>query len=171
MPDLDPVVTMHRLRTKPVTEVSRHTHPDLAAKVEARVDKLVKAGFIQELQHPIWLLNMVLVKKKNKQIYVYIDFSSDLNKVCPKDVFLVPYVELLIDLTTSYEKLSFINGYLELNQIKMNPNVSKMISFKSSKGALLPSHALWYEECWGDRPSRHFRNLQRNAWRHSGVLY
>lgn len=40
----------------------------LAPKVEAEVDKLGKANFIREVQYPIWLANLALVKEKNGQI-------------------------------------------------------------------------------------------------------
>lgn len=56
------------------------------------------------------------VKKKNRQIRVSIDFR-DLNKAYPKDDFLVPHMELLIDATTGYEALTFMDGYSGYNQI------------------------------------------------------
>lgn len=43
-------------------------HSNLVAKVEVEVDKLVTAGFIWQLQYPVWLANKVLVKRKNRQI-------------------------------------------------------------------------------------------------------
>lgn len=53
MPGLDPVVAMHRRAFEPdrllVKQAPRGMHRDLAAKVEAEVDKLVNAGFIQEV--------------------------------------------------------------------------------------------------------------------------
>lgn len=60
------------------------------------------AKFIREVQYPVWLANVVPVKRKNGQIRVCIDFR-DLNKTCPKDDFPVPHMELLIDSTTRYE--------------------------------------------------------------------
>lgn len=66
-------------------------HPDLAAKVEAEVEKLITPKFIWEVQFPISLANIVPIKKKNEQIRGYIDFR-DLNEACPKDDLLAPYV-------------------------------------------------------------------------------
>lgn len=54
-------------------------HLDLATKVEAGIDKLVNIGFVREVVHPIWLANVVQVKKK-WQIRFYIDFR-DFKKV------------------------------------------------------------------------------------------
>lgn len=43
-------------------------HHDMAAKVEAEVNKLVNVGSIREVQYLIWLANIVPVKKKNGKI-------------------------------------------------------------------------------------------------------
>lgn len=43
----------------------------------------------------------------------------DLNSACLKDDFLLPLTELLVDTTTGYEALSFMDGYLGYNQIQM----------------------------------------------------
>lgn len=52
---------IHRL----VKSSLKHVHPNPAAKVEVEVDKLVKVGFIREVQYLIWLENMMSVKVKN----------------------------------------------------------------------------------------------------------
>lgn len=49
----------------PMKQAPRHRHPDLPAKVEAEMDKLVNAGVIREVQHCICLANVASVKKKN----------------------------------------------------------------------------------------------------------
>ena len=46
-------------------------------------------GFIREVQYPVWLANVVVVKKKNGKWRVCIEFT-DLNKACPKDPFPLP---------------------------------------------------------------------------------
>jgi hypothetical protein len=50
------------------------------------VEKLLKAQFIQEVYHPDWLANLILVKKSNGKWRICVDFT-DLNKACPKDSF------------------------------------------------------------------------------------
>ena len=50
------------------------------------IEMLLEAGFIKSCQHLVWLANIVLVRKKNGQIRVCVDFR-DLNKACPKDDF------------------------------------------------------------------------------------
>lgn len=108
-------------------------HPDLTVEVYAEVDKLVTIGFIRELQHPIWLANIIPIKKKNSQIQVCIDFQV-FNKACHEDDFFVPHIELLIDVTTGHEALSFMNGFSGCNQIKKHLDETEMTMFQSSKG-------------------------------------
>jgi len=61
--------------------------------------------FIRETLYPEWLANPVLVKKKNGKWRVCIDFT-DLNKACPKDNFLLPSINQMVDTTASQELLN-----------------------------------------------------------------
>jgi hypothetical protein len=56
------------------------------------VMKLLSAGFIREVIHLEWLVNPVLVKKKNKIWRMCVDYTS-LNKACPKDPFPLPRID------------------------------------------------------------------------------
>ena len=66
MKGLNPEVMVHRLTAyptfKPVRQKKKNfvVERNLAAKNE--VQKLLKAGFIREVQYPKWLSNVVLVK-------------------------------------------------------------------------------------------------------------
>lgn len=75
----------------------------------------MKVGFIKQIQHSIWLTNIVPVKK-NGQIHCCVDFFN----LSPKDDFPLPNMDL-IDATTGHEMFSFMDGYSGYNLIKMNP--------------------------------------------------
>nr|XP_009791875.1 PREDICTED: uncharacterized protein LOC104239038 [Nicotiana sylvestris] len=124
MPGLDPKVVVHHLVVKkgarPVKQAQRRFRPELIPSIDAKVNKLIEAGFIQEVKYPTWISSIVPVKKKNGQIRVCIDFR-DLNNACPKDEFLLPIPELMIDTTTGYEAMSFMDGSSGYNQIRMSP--------------------------------------------------
>jgi len=92
----------------------------LTIQIEVEVDKLIKANFIREVQYPTWLANIVPVQKKNGQLRICVDFR-DSNNACPKDDFPLPITELLMDATTGFGTLSFMDGFLGCNQIKMDP--------------------------------------------------
>ena len=53
---------------------------------------------IREIFFLEWLANTVVVKKKNGKWRVYVDFT-DLNRACPKDPFLMPKIDQLVDAT------------------------------------------------------------------------
>nr|AAX95295.1 Reverse transcriptase (RNA-dependent DNA polymerase), putative [Oryza sativa Japonica Group]ABA92634.2 retrotransposon protein, putative, Ty3-gypsy subclass [Oryza sativa Japonica Group] len=89
-----------------------------AAKAE--VQKLLKAGVIQEIDHPEWLANLVLVRKSNGKWRMCVDFT-DLNKACPKDDFPLPRIDQLVDSTAGCELMSFLDAYSGYHQIHMNP--------------------------------------------------
>ena len=46
------------------------------------------------------------------------DFRN-LNKACPKDDFPLSHIDVLVDNTTSSVLMSFMDGFLGYNQIKM----------------------------------------------------
>ena len=43
----------------------------------------------------------------------------DLNKACPMDGFPLPYIDVLVDNTAGSALMSFMDGFLRYNQIKM----------------------------------------------------
>jgi hypothetical protein len=87
-----------------------------AIKVELR--KLLEAGFIKEVSHPMWLANPVLVKKKNGKWRMCVDYTS-LNKACPKVLFPLPRIDQIVDSTAGCELLCFLDAYSGYHQIKM----------------------------------------------------
>ena len=57
---------------------------------QERTRKLLAAGFIKEVYHPEWLVNPVLVLKKNNNEWRMCVDYTDLNKHCPKDSYGLP---------------------------------------------------------------------------------
>jgi len=72
------------------------------------VSKLIDAGFISEVKYPTWIANIILVRKKKGQLRICVDFR-DLNDTCPKDDFLLPVTELMIDAITGHGALFFMD--------------------------------------------------------------
>ncbi|GAA0159810.1 hypothetical protein LIER_16508 [Lithospermum erythrorhizon] len=108
MARLDPRVAVHHLAIKngawPVKQGQRRFRSELVPSIEAKVNKLIEAGFIPEVTYPTWLSNIVPVKKKNGQSRVCVDFR-DLNHGFPKDDFPLPIPELMIDATIGHESI------------------------------------------------------------------
>ncbi|KAM1623994.1 hypothetical protein PS1_022389 [Malus domestica] len=63
MPDIDPEVAYYKLHVdpaaKPVIQKIRHFTPERVVIIKAEIDKLLEAGFIEEVAHSSWLANIV----------------------------------------------------------------------------------------------------------------
>ncbi|KAI0500406.1 hypothetical protein KFK09_018618 [Dendrobium nobile] len=85
--------------------------------------KLIEAGFIREEKYVDWISNIFLVKKKNGQICICINFWISIRHA-QKNNFLLQVSKLLVDM------FSFTKGSLGFNQIKMTTEDEKHISFR-----------------------------------------
>ena len=116
MPGLDPGLVVHTLyvdlEAKPIAQPARIIHTEIEGQIVKKVQKLPAARFIKPIQHPRWLSNIVRVKKKNGQIRCCVDFRN-LNRVCPKDEFSLPNMNLLIDFAAGNAMFSFMDRFNE----------------------------------------------------------
>ncbi|XP_059630114.1 uncharacterized protein LOC132273100 [Cornus florida] len=137
MPGINPSVSCHSLNVdpnvKPVKQKQRRFAPERNQIITEKVDRLLEAGFIREVQYPAWLSNIVVVQKKNGKWKVCIDFTN-LNKACPKDSFLLPRIDQMVDATTGYERLTFLDAYFGYNQIPIDPVDEEKTSFVTERG-------------------------------------
>lgn len=111
MPGVDLSIISHYLNIdltyKPVVQRSRQSHVDHVQAVIEEVDKRLDAKAIKEIHYLTWLSNTVVVKKKNGKRRVCTDFTS-LNRACPKDFFLLPKIDQLVDATFGHARMSVI---------------------------------------------------------------
>ena len=123
MPGIATEVIQHRLNVdserKSVQQRQQVFTPELNKVIMDKVNKLLAAEFIREVYNQDWLANVILVKKANGKWRMCVDFT-DLNKACPKDSFLLPKIDQLIDSTTRHKLLTFIDTFSRYNQIKMS---------------------------------------------------
>ena len=137
MPGLDPGLVVHFLNVdpgvKPVLQLARVFHTNIEAQITQEVKKLLAASFIKPIQHPKWLSNIIPIKKKNCQIWCCVDFRN-LNKVCPKDEFPLPNIDLLVNLAARNSMFSFMVGYSGYNQIRMATKDAKKTAFRTPIG-------------------------------------
>jgi hypothetical protein len=95
------------------------------------------AGFIMEVFYPEWLVNPVLVLKKNNTWCMCIDYTS-LNKACPKDPFVLPRINQVIDSMAGCNLLSFLDAYSSYHQILLYQSDQIKMSF------ITPYRAYYY---------------------------
>jgi len=125
MPRIDPAIVFYGIKTypdaKPVRQHLRQIHPQKAAAIKAEVEKLLKVSFIYPIPLTDWVSNNVLVNKKQGTIRICIDYR-DINRAYPKDNYLTPYIDQIIDDCAGSEIFSFMDGFSGYNQINFLPS-------------------------------------------------
>ena len=102
----------------PKKQPPRRSSKDHFDTIKDEVMKLKQAEAIKEMFYPKWLANTVIVKKKNGKWRVCADFT-DLNKACPKDPFLIPWIDQLVDAIVGHPWMSFLNTFQAYHQIPL----------------------------------------------------
>jgi ribonuclease HI len=137
MPGISPERIVHVLNVdpeaRPVRQKRRKFAPERIEAITEEVEKLLRAEFIEEVYYPDWLANVVLVKKSNGKWRMCVDFT-DLNKACPKDSFPLPRIDALVDSTSGYKLLSFMDAFSGYNQILMHPEDRAKTAFITDRG-------------------------------------
>ncbi|KAL0355715.1 UNVERIFIED_CONTAM: Pro-Pol polyprotein [Sesamum radiatum] len=137
---INPEVISHHLnidpRVKLVKQKKRHFGPEKDKFIQAEIDKLVAAGHVEEIQFPEWLSNVLLVPKPGGKWRMCIDFR-DLHKACPKDFYLLPRIDQLVDSTSECELLSMMDASQGYHQIMLAPEDRKRVSFITSADDML----------------------------------
>uniref|UniRef100_A0A2N9I3H5 Uncharacterized protein n=1 Tax=Fagus sylvatica TaxID=28930 RepID=A0A2N9I3H5_FAGSY len=136
-PGVSPKLAYHSLNIgsehRPIVQKRRKLAPERATTVLEEVERLLASGAIREVQYPVWLLNTVVVKKKNGKWRVCIDFT-DLNKACPKNPFPLPRIDQLVDLASGQARLSFLDAFQGYHQIPMNAADQDKTAFITPRG-------------------------------------
>jgi hypothetical protein len=105
-----------REETKPVKQKIRMMNPKLKPLVKIELEKLKKVGKIYPIRHSDWLSNLVIVRKKTREIWMCVDFR-DLNKASIKGNFPLPNMEFLLQQVTGSTCMSMLDGFSGYNQV------------------------------------------------------
>ena len=134
---VDPNIICHHLNVNPSVTLRRQAPRRLskehAKAVKSEVTKLKQAGAIKEVFYPQWLANIVVVKKKIGKWHVCVDFT-DLNKACPKDPFLMPRIDQLVDATVGHHRMSFLDAFQGYYQIPLALDDQEKTTFVTHVG-------------------------------------
>jgi hypothetical protein len=98
-------------------------------EVKKEVEKMLEAGFIRPCRYAEWISSVVLLQKKDGRWRVCVDFR-DLNRATPKDEYLMPVAEILINAAAGHKILSFMDGNAGYNQIFMAPEDINKTTFR-----------------------------------------
>ena len=102
---------------------------EIELKVKEEIEKLLKAKFIRPTRYVQWLANIVPVMKNNGKLRVCVDFR-DLNAATPKDMYVMPIVDILVHSTANNEFLSFMDCFSKYNQILIVVDDISKIAFR-----------------------------------------
>jgi len=119
---------------RPIKQKLRRFARDKKEAIRIEIRRLLAAGFIKEVYHPDWLANPVLVRKKNIEWIMCVDYT-DLNKHCPKDRFGLPRIDEVVDSAAECELLSFLDCYSGYHQILLKEDDLIKTSFITPFGA------------------------------------
>jgi hypothetical protein len=130
-------VIEHALNTdpkvKPKLQRQRPMSDDRVKSAEAKVQKLLDARIIREVQYSIWVANVVMVPKKNGNMRMCIDFT-ELNKACPKDPIPLPKIDIIIDQAAGCEMLSLLDCFSGYHQVWMRKEDEAKTGFTTPFG-------------------------------------
>ena len=115
-------------KVRPMVYRRRNFNEDKRLVNWEETQKLLNADHIREIQYPEWLANVVLVKKANGKWRMCIDLT-DLNKACPKDSYLLPSIDSLVNSASGCLLLSFLDAFSGYNQIRMHPKDKTKTTF------------------------------------------
>ncbi|WVZ70438.1 hypothetical protein U9M48_019109 [Paspalum notatum var. saurae] len=112
MPGLDRSIVEYRLPTKPgfrpFAQHPRKIDVKIVDTVKEEIEKMIRAGFIRPCRYATWISSIVPVWKKNGKLRICIDFR-DLNRATPKDEYLMPIAESLVDAAAGHKMMSFLD--------------------------------------------------------------
>ncbi|KAI5324200.1 hypothetical protein L3X38_033273 [Prunus dulcis] len=101
--------------------------------MKIELEKLRSIGFINEVDYPTWLANVVMISKPKKGWRMCVDYTN-LNRACTKDNFPLPRIDQLMDATADHALPSFLDAYSRYNQIFMHIDDPAHTSFITNRG-------------------------------------
>lgn len=132
MSEIDTKRVIHRLDihlfSKPLAQRKWKFNVEKRDVINEEVGKLSDVKFIIKTKYSTWLANVVLVREVKNKWHMCVDFTN-LNTACPKDLYPLSDIDLLIEGSSGYCMLSFMDAYMGYNRIWMDPH-PKEASFR-----------------------------------------
>jgi hypothetical protein len=119
-----PDVIQHKIPLEkdiiPFKQKLRPISPLLLPVIEKEIKKLLDAKIIIPLRYSKWIANLVVVRKKNGEIRLCVDYIN-LNKFSKKDNYPLPNMEHLLQRISGATVMSFLDGFSGYNQVSVHP--------------------------------------------------
>eukprot|EP00253_Pinus_taeda_P029127 PITA_29127 len=143
VPPLPPKLTYDvqdptRKNATPFKQKLRPVSPLLLSLIEKEIKKLLDAKIIIPLRYSKWIANLVVVRKKNGEIRLCVDFKN-LNKCSKKDNYPLPKMEHLLQRVSGARVMSFLDGFSGYNKIVVHPEDQEKTAFTTPWGTFMYS--------------------------------
>jgi hypothetical protein len=116
------------LSAKPRKQRLRKMSDEKVVAAKAEFQRLWDAGFIREVHCPSWLMNAVMVRKKNGKWRMCTDFT-DLNKYCSKDDFLLSRIDKVVDSPAGSEIMALLDYFLWYHKLWLRKEDEEKTNF------------------------------------------
>jgi hypothetical protein len=121
---------------KPFRQKLRHINPKLASQIQKELQKMVDTGIITPIRYSSWMSNLVVVRKKNGDIRLCVDFRN-LNQLSLKDNYLLPNMEHLLQRGTGAGMMSMLDGFSGYNQVFLKREDQLKTAFTTPWGTFM----------------------------------
>jgi hypothetical protein len=136
----DPDIIQHKIPlekdTIPFKQKLRPISPLLLPVIEREIKKLLDAKIIIPLRCSKWIANLVIVRKKNGEVRLCVDFRN-LNRCSKKDNYPLPKMEHLLQRILGANVMSFLDGFSGYNQISVHPDDQEKTAFTTPWGTFM----------------------------------
>ena len=128
----DTAIIQHRIPlekdTIPFKQKLRPISPLLLPVIEKEIQNLLKEKIIIWLRYSKFIANLVIVRNKNGEIRLCIDFRN-LNKCSMKDNYPLPKMEHLLQRVSGASVMSFLDGFSSYNQVSIHLDDQEKTTF------------------------------------------
>jgi len=121
---------------KPFQQKLRQINNVLYSIIEKELKRMLDAKIIVPLRYSKWIANLVLVRKKNGEIRLCVDFRN-LNKCSLKDNYPIPKMDHILQRVIGATRMSFLDGYLGFNHIFVAEEDREKIAFTTQWGTFM----------------------------------
>ena len=95
--------------------------------------KLLDAKIIFPIYHSTWVVNLVPIQKKTRDIFLCIDLCN-LNLASQKENYPFPSLDEVLQIVNGLNMMSFLDGYSGYNQVMVDEEDRLKIAFTTKWG-------------------------------------
>lgn len=118
---------------KPFKQKFLRINPKPAPLIKKELEKMLNARIIAPTRHSEWVANLVVVRKKNGEIRLCVDFRN-LNQLSLKDNYPLSNMDNLLQRVTGAGMMSMLYGFSGYNQVLVKEEDRPKTSFTTPWG-------------------------------------